>query len=611
MSRHTPEIARWRYWVVAAFFILLGLGMVARLFHIQVVQHESFAVQAQDQYGTDWARKIPATRGIIRSADGYDLAGRQPAYQIWADPRLIENPVEAADKMAAILADWRIVQLSTGASTSSDNKDQQASSAAELKEDYRADLIELLSNKERHWVILANKLDVEPTDRIKALDLKGVGYTSQEKRYYPEGVLASQVLGFVGSNDKGEDQGYYGIEGYFDQELRGKDGYVALETDQAGNPIPVGTYEAKPVEQGSTITLTINRGLQYQLEQKLKAGVERMKATAGSVILMEPDTGSVLAMANYPTYNPGDWDDSEVQDKLLFKNNAIQDNYEPGSVVKSLTVATGLETNVLTPDSTYLSAPYKVADHTINTADHKYYGTSTVAQMLQHSDNTGAAYFGLKIGKDNFLKWFYKVGLNKPTGITLQGEASGQISEVNSWTDVHLATAAFGQGVSVTPLQLLEMMATIANDGVQMKPTIIKSIQRNGQTTEVKPEEVGRVFSSHTSQLMRGMLAEVVEKGEFRRLALQGYGIAGKTGTAQVALPTGGYDPSNVITTFVGFAPYDKPKFIMLVKLDKPAVKNSAETVIPIWMNMATELLRYYGFGPANITPTPSPTSQP
>lgn len=604
MAKQRAVMPKWRFVAASSLFIAAGLVLAARLFQIQVMEHESFVVQAQDQYGT--VKLVPATRGTIRSSDGYDLASTQPAFLIWAAPPNVKDARDTATKLITVLSESH--------SSSPETPVQASAAATAIDRDKQiADLAALLKDKQRLWVPIARKVEAQKAQAIKDLHLPGIGFDSEEKRYYPEGSLASQVLGFVGSDVEGNDQGYYGIEGYYDRELRGKDGKIDLERDPAGNPIPVGTYQSQPVEQGVTITLTINRGLQYLLEQKLKTGVEKNHAASGSIILMEPDTGRILAMANYPTYNPGEWQDSDVQKNQLFKNNAIQDLYEPGSVMKSFTVATGLELGKLTPTTTYTSAPYKVGDHTINTADHKYYGTATVTEMLEHSDNTGAAQFGMKIGRDNFLTWLHKIGLDRPTGITLEGEANSIIPARSDWLPITLATASFGQGISVTPIQLLQMMATIANDGVQMKPTIIQSMQRDGKTVDVKPEQVARVYSEDTSRQMATMLQEVVEKGEFHRLALQGYQIAGKTSTAQIPIP-GGYDPTNVITTFVGYAPATNPKFIMLVKLNKPAIHNSALTVVPVWMDMVKDLFRYYGIAPKAVpTPTPgaTPTSAP
>ncbi len=595
----TPSTTRFA--VMIAIFCLLGAVLAGRLFQVQIMMHEHFLVKAETQYGL--VRTVPADRGAIKTSDGYDLAGTQPAYMVYVSPRLIKDPSETATKIIDAL------EL-----PKEENSAQATGSAVVDDKGKRIkQLTNILSNEQRDYAQIARKIDISQKQKLEALDIPGLGFQAEEKRYYPEGTLASQVLGFVGSDSKGNDKGYYGIEGYFDRELRGKDGTIALQKDAAGNPIPVGTYHQQPVEPGATITLTINRSLQYMVEQKLKAGVEEKGAESGSAILMEPDTGRILAMANYPTYNPSDWQDAEVYKKQLFRNSAIQDNYEPGSVMKSFTTATGLELGIITPQSTFDSHPYKVGDHTITTADHKYWGESTVTAMLEHSDNTVAAQIGMKIGRDNFLTWLHKIGLDRPTGITLEGEASGQTPLRQDWLPITVATASFGQGVSVTPLQLLEMMATIANDGVQMKPTIIQSIDHNGRTTTVKPESVGRVYSQKTTDQMTAMLKEVVEKGEFHRLALQGYRLAGKTSTSQIPIQTGGYDPNNVITTFVGYAPAEQPKFIMLVKLNKPKVLNSAVTVVPVWMNMATELFRYYGIAPEKIEPTPpaAPTPTP
>ena len=600
MAKRKPSFAKWRFVAVGGLFVLAGLALAVRLFQIQVMQHESFVVEAQVQYGT--AKQVPATRGTIRSADGFDLAGTQPAYLIWADPQIVEHPKEDARKVLQVLADEAAAQEPPPQSTASASKKDDLNKRV-------SDLADLLDDEQRRWVSIARKVDASVADKVRDLKIKGIYFDSDEKRFYPEGTLASQVLGFVGSDSEGNDHGYYGIEGYFDRELRGKDGWIELEKDTAGNPIPVGTYQTQPVQQGADITLTINRGLQFILEQKLKEGVEKNHASAGSVILMEPSTGRILTMANYPTYNPGDWQLPNVQKDQLYRNAAIQDIYEPGSVMKSFTVATGLELGILTPDSTYTSAPYKVGDHTITTADHKYWGTATVTEMLQHSDNTGAAQFGMKIGRDNFLTWLHKIGMDRPTGITLEGEANSIIPNPEDWLPITLATASFGQGVSVTPLQLLQMMTTIANDGVQMKPTIIQSIEKDGRTVDVKPETVGRIYSSETSGKMTEMLQQVVHKGEFHRLALQQYHIAGKTSTAQIPIP-GGYDPNNVITTFVGYEPAEDPKFIMLVKLNKPSIHNSALTVVPVWMEMAKDLFRHFGIAPVP-TPTPDPKATP
>src|SRR5690606_20469831 len=325
--------------------------------------------------------------------------------------------------------------------------------------------------------------------------------------------------------------------------------------------------------------------------------VERYKAESGSVIVMEPKTGRILVMANYPTYNPGEWLNEEVQKNQWFKNRAISDAYEPGSVMKTFTAATGINLGLFGPNSLYESEPYKVGIHTITTANGKYFGTSTLTDMLTHSDNTGAAQFAAKIGQEKFLKALHEIGLDRPTGITLEGEGQSIIPYAGDWLPITLATAAFGQGISVTPLQLLQVMATVANDGVQMKPTILQSVVKEGSAIDVKPEEVGRIFSSEASETVVSMLEQVVKNGEFRRLALQGYGIAGKTSTSQIPI-AGGYDPDDTITTFVGFAPAHEPEFIMLAKLDRPEINNSAETVVPVWMDMAKELFSYYGIGP-------------
>jgi stage V sporulation protein D (sporulation-specific penicillin-binding protein) len=590
------DLSYGRFVILMSAFGLMALGLLMRLFSLQILQNESFVAQAEEQHGA--IRHIPASRGTIKSADGFNLAMSQPAYQIHVDPKNLVNASDAARKIIEALRTPLPNPPVLPAATSSASPLASVDAAA-------ASLASKISDRRLRDVVVARKVEASRMQVLDSQHLKGISFTDDTKRYYPEGTLASQVLGFVGSDSTGADQGYYGIEGYFDQDLRGKDGKVYLEQDRMGNPIPIGKYVPKPMEQGATITLTLNRDMQYMAEEKLKAGVEANKAESGSVIIMEPQTGKVLALANYPTYDPLNWSDATVQKKALFKDSAISDVYEPGSVMKAFTVSTGIDLGLFGPETTYHSAPLKVADHTITTADFKYYGTATVTQMLEHSDNTGAAQFGMQIGRDRFLAAFHKIGFDHKTGITLEGEGNSIIPNVQDWQTLTVATASFGQGISVTPIQLTQMMATIANKGQEMQPTIIQSLQQGGVTKDVAPVSLGQIFSSHTTDQVVSMLQKVVLYGEFHRLALQGYRIAGKTGTAQIP-ENGVYNQNQTITTFLGFAPATDPKFVMLVKLNKPQINNSAETVVPVWMNIAAELFHTYGIAPE---PTPTPGS--
>lgn len=593
-GKRSPVSYTWRHYVVLTAFTLLFALLVGRLFQIQIIQHTKYSAQAAEQYGE--VKLIPAKRGVIKTADGFDLATTAPAYLISANPRVIEDPVGTAEFIVEALRSSRADDSRISDETNFEGLDE-APQISKSKEEEVAELTRLLSDKNRLWVLIGRKIEHDAAARIMEKKFKGIHFEQDQKRYYPEGTLASHVLGFVANDADGLDHGYYGIEGYFNRDLQGVDGRITLERDAMGNPIPIGDYVSKPVKHGATITLTINRGLQYLLEQQLKEHVEKNKAESGSVIVMEPDTGRVLVMANYPTYNPGNWMNEEVQKNQWFKNRAISDVYEPGSVMKAFTAASGIELGEFGPESTYQSEPYKVGDHTIRTANGQYFGTATLTDMLIHSDNTGAAHFAMKIGRERFYDALSKVGLNSPTGITLEGEGNSIIPAENQWLPVTLATAAFGQGISVTPLQLLTMMATIANDGVHMQPTILESVEKDGEKISVEPAVVGRMYDQKTADHVVTMLEEVVRSGEFRRLALQGYGIAGKTSTSQIPI-AGGYDPDDTITTFVGFAPAKEPKFIMLAKLDRPTITNSAETVVPAWMEMAKELFKYYGIGP-------------
>lgn len=611
-SNHT-----WRFLLTKGVFVVIGSLIGIRLFYIQVVQHNHYEALAAKQHTLQ--REVVAERGTIYSSDGSVLATMRNAYLLFATPEYVEDPKGTAEALVehvpfeeegcVLNVSWEEQYQNPEADERDKTKkclhDEDAFD--DLIDEKKEILAELFRDHDRLWVPLQKGLSIDVRDVVTDLELPGIHFESQKVRSYPEGDLAAHVLGFVGSNDEGNPTGYFGLEGYFNGELSGTNGLDYYEIDATGKPIPLGVYKPVQPRQGMDIVTTINRELQFFLDNLLAAGVKRYKADFGTYILTRPSTGEVLAMGNYPTFDPGDWLDalgntSDVARVDVYKNYAISDNYEPGSVLKAMTMAAGLDSGAVDLETTYNDAgPIELQGYTIRTWNDRYSGVISMAEILQLSNNPGAAFVGEKVGLERYLSYVHDFKLGTTTGIHLQGEESGLVRADDTWREINLATASFGQGISVTPLQLVNVMSAIANDGVMMRPYIVSELHdsANGDVITFEPNVYSTPISAKTSQKMRLMLQQVVEKGEFRwfvdREGLSGYPVGGKTGTAQIPVQ-GGYDPNQTNTTFVGFAPVDDPEFVLLVRLNKPKTSTySADTAVPLWFQMARELVTYFG----------------
>lgn len=580
-------------------FLVFAVIVVFRLFYLQIWQHDHYAALAEGQHFL--RRQIPAVRGQIFSADGSPLATNEDAYLVYAVPPELKE----AEKAAAVVAKIMVENEQAG----------NGVDIAQLTRGKEKEVQELLKSPDRLWIPLIHKISAAQAEQLEKLNLAGIYFEPEKKRAYPEGTLAAHVLGFVGKNDLGEDQGYYGLEGFYDRELSGKPGFAKLEKDAEGKPIPVGEAQILNPQNGRDLYLTLNRELQYSLEKKLEEGVKKYGAENGTVILMEPKTGKILALANYPNFEVGDWTkylkgESDVSKVGDFRNITIQSSYEPGSVLKTLTMSAALQEGVVTPQSTYNdTGPMAYSGHLIHTWDNKYHGVIDMARILQLSNNTGAAWVGTQIGFEKYAAYLKKFHLGEALGVDLQGEATGIVRNSQEWREIDLANMSFGQGISLTPLQLLSVVATIASGGVQMKPFLVeKIVQPTGsdqgdkrEEVNIKPQELGRPISAETAQTMKEMLKSVIEKGEFKwfveKAGLNKFSLAGKTGTAQI--PQGGGYSNQTQVTFVGFAPMDNPQFIMLLKMTRPTTSSySADTAVPLWLEMAKGLILYFGIAP-------------
>jgi len=553
--------------LIASFF-LIGLLIVAKLFFIQVLSHEKYEALAQEQH---WiVEEIPAERGSILSRNGEVLASNQDYYLMYAEPKNIKHKVVVAETLAEFLS----------------SKDFGS------YEELFAKYLGYLEN-DSWWIGLEKSIDPQTKKEIEGLNLQGIGFDLVSKRYYPEKTLASHVLGFVAFDSDGNRRGYFGIEGNFDGDLYGKPGKKKKKKDAEGHPILVGGYARADPISGRDIVLTIDRSVQYIVERELERAVEKYGAASGTVIVMDPLTSEIIAMANYPNFDP-----SNLTDESEVKNLAIADTYEPGSVLKAFTISAGIDSGKVTPSSTFVdSGPVTYSDYTIDNWDGKHHGVQDIAQLLQKSNNIGAAWVGHQVGSKDLYNYFTQFGLNEKTGISLEGEDTGTMRDFSTWTDIDLATIAFGQGISTTPIQILNGLNVIANGGILYKPRIVSKIITEDSVINMKTKKVRRVISGKTAETMLDLLTSAVDQGESKFFNIDGYEIAGKTGTAQIP-KEGTYDPTETNATFAGFLSKSK-KFSMLVRLEKPSTSTyAAETAVPLWMNLAHELVTYYSIPP-------------
>ncbi len=574
------------------YFLVIFI-FIFRLFSIQVVKYQHYTAAAQSQY---WNLSvIPAKRGNIISSDDFILAGTQTHYLLFVEPKKVVNSFQASHELAKVLTELRMQEFIP-------LEEEELDEKLVFKEYYDHALASL--STDLYWVILEHNLTPLEKEYIESKNIIGVGFEEEPVRYYPEGSLSSHVLGFVAFNEQGEKQGYFGIEGSLNEDLQGKPGRILEERDALGNPILVGSFKKSEPIKGRDIVLTINRTVQYFVEKKLKEGVENYDAKSGSVIVMNPYTGEIIAMANYPSYQPDVFNyeeeiDPEVHRKSLEKKNlAIAETYEPGSVLKPLTISTALELGKVTPETTFEdNGPVQYSDYVIDNWDGKHHGRQTVRQLLEKSNNIGAAWVGHLIGAKQLAYYLKEFGLGSKTDINLEGEDTGNIRDYTTWTEIDLATAAFGQGVSATPLQVLNAFNSIANGGFLLQPKIISRIIDQEEVIDIPTKHVKRVLSKSSAETMVGLLENATESGEAKFFVLKNYRIAGKTGTAQIPFE-GEYDPERTNATFAGFLSKGK-EFSMIVKLEEPRASiYASETSVPLWMDIASELVKYYGIPP-------------
>lgn len=561
---------RHRVGLVSLGFLVLFVAVLGMLVQRQVFEHWHFAQLARDQHLT--AQEVPAQRGKILVAERgeeelYPLSTNVTLWALSVVPNQVKRPELTASKLMPYLSDIE-----------------------------ESELIEQLSTDAMYLPPLKRKISEGEANEINALNLAGVFLVPEKYRYCPEETLAAHVLGFVNRDGEGQ----YGLEGYFNRELGGKAGFLESEQDTFGQQIALGKRESVDPEDGLDIVSTIDRAVQYYVEKALREEVEAHEADSGSVIIMNPKTGQIVAMATYPTFNPNNYNNEPIEN---FTNVNISQAYEPGSVFKVITMAAGIDAGLVSPSTTYTdTGEVEVNEEIIRNSDLKAYGQQTMTQVLEKSLNTGAVFVVQKLGKGLFNKYLEQFGFHSPTGVELDGEVLASIRNVRQWADVDLATMSYGQGIAVTPIQLLAAVGAIANGGRLVQPHIVDRILYPSGAISIDPTVVEQAISPQTAQLISAMMVNVIEKGHGSRASVTGYHLAGKTGTAQVIDPrTGEYLEGfgSTIGSFIGFGPVEDPQFAMLTRIDKPKdVIYAAGTAAPLFGKIAKFLLDYWHVPP-------------
>lgn len=509
---------------------------------------------------------VEAPRGRISDRDGQLMATNAVYYELGVSPQFVTDQ----ETVAAVLSD--VLDRSVS--------DLYALTTEHDGEDGEPVKYELLA---RPLPAAQGQRLIEMGRDPKGPDLSGVSLTPMSLRTYPAGTLAAHVLGFVGYDN----EGYYGIEGFYDDILAGN----PVRGSESVVPFDVG-FDPDP-EEGSDVSLTLDREVQYLAEETLVNALAQYGAPRGTIIIMAPQSGDILAMASWPTFDPNDIENLLNEAEGLRRNPAISEQYEPGSTFKVLTMAAALQSGKFTPQSTYVdTGALEYGGTIIHNWDGRAYGLQDMLGLLQHSLNVGAATLSTTLGPQDYYSYLTAFGIGHRTNIDLAGEEAGRLKLPGDpeWFDSDLATNGFGQGVATTPLQLLTAISAVANEGAMMQPHVLKEIRQGDAAYVTQPQVLGRPISAEVARTLTNMLATSLEK-EASTALVPGYRIAGKTGTAQV--PTQyGYDPSRTIASFVGWGPVDDPRFIVLIKFDAPTASPwGSQTAAPTFGQLVRRLV--------------------
>ncbi|MCC7288887.1 penicillin-binding protein 2 [bacterium] len=573
--------ANWRINLLLGFFGACLLIVIGKLIQVQILQHDEFLRKANSQQSRKY--EIAAKRGEIyteENGERYPLALNQRLSYVFADPKFITEPQKVANQLAPIL------------------------------EKNPAELTPSLTFNGSRYIVLKERVSDEKAQQIKDLKIPGIVLKAKDYRYYTEGNLFSQVLGYV--NNDGE--GQYGLEQFYDRELTGENGLLKAVTDSQGVPIYGSDNTQIAPKDGSSVVLTLDRSIQSIARKALEQAVTQNRAESGSLVVMDPNSGAIQAMVNYPDYDPNNYQNVKSENYGVFQNAAVSSLYEPGSIFKPITMSAGIDSGKVKADTKYTdTGEVTVSGKTIRNSSNRRLGVQTMADVIQQSLNTGMVYVLMAMGgdlgkvtrsgKELLYSYVTKFGFGKVTGIEQAGEVASKIKDPSTY-DVDYASMMFGQGITVTVMQMMQAVSAIANGGKLYQPHLVaKVIDRDGKVNEVKPRIVNdRVISQQTAAVIANMMISVVQKGSGFATRMKGYNIAGKTGTASVPKADGtGYEENKNIGSFIGFAPVENPRFVMMVRINYPKVDGFAErTAVPAFAEVAKELFKYYQIPPSS-----------
>ena len=573
MKERRGKWTQWRIRFIGGVFAVFFIITTSRAFYLQVIQKDQLVKLAERQH----QKSVPLTpgRGTIYDRNITPLAVSIEMDSCYAEPRNIDNVAETSARLAPLLGMAPI----------------------ELQK-------KLTGSKGFIW--LSRRIPPDQAKKIKEVvksqELDGIGFVKETKRFYPNAEMAGSVIGFTGLDPEGLE----GIELKYDSTILGSTGFLVTERDALGRDIALKGSYVKEASKGLNVTLTLDKNIQYIAEKELAAAVEGSRAKGGIALVMEPQTGRVLAMAYYPAFNPNSYN---KYPSGLLKNKCITDSFEPGSTFKIFLIATALENRVVSTQDGFNceEGRYSIGGRTIHDTHH--YGRLSVAEVLKYSSNIGAAKIGAKLGQERLYGGLKNFGFGARTGIDLPGEVTGNIRDRGQWFAVDLATVSFGQGVTATTMQLASALSAVANGGTLMKPYMVERISdESGATVKMfSPQIVRRVISPETARVVTRMMEGVTTNGGTgMSAAVEGYRVAGKTGTAQKVDPvTRSYSADKRTASFVGFIPADDPKLTILVIIDEPKTSPYGGVVAaPAFKGIAQQALCYLNVPPAKTDKT-------
>ncbi len=567
----------------AFLFIILIFGIISmRLFYWQVMKAQASQTAVEKQ--TTGQNMVRGKRGKIYTADNRLLVGNKTVYDLYINKNELKlDQLEVINQLTNIFETYYQTQTAP-AQPNSDNT--QATTAQFDLNIFKQALVETLS-KDSNWTLLVPHLNEELKLKIEATKIAGLHLVEQAARHYPEGSMAAHITGFVGKDENENDIGYFGIEGALNKELQGQEKLLKYKKDGQGQQLADQKLDFSNLD-GRDVTLTIRRDIQFIASEALAKGVEYTQSTNGELVIMDPKTGAILALATWPHYDPENYQQTATQ---TYKNPVLTDLYEPGSTFKIFTMAAALDLGLITPDTTCdtCNGPRIFGDYTIKTWNEQYHPNISMIEALKQSDNTALVFVAEKIGAEKFIEYQQNFGFSQALEIDLQEDSTTPLK--TSLRPVELANASFGQGFLTNSLQMIRAVGAIANQGEMMKPYIIQQVSdaQTQNTIVYHPQVLKRVISADAArELTKMMIYAAPDKGNWIN---QHYLVAGKTGTAQIAT-VGGYQESGTMASFIGFAPADDPKFVMIVKLREPSISPWAEsTAVPIWYEVADKIM--------------------